>query len=385
MEQGRLSERRRRLADAMEQRGDWPSRSPWIREAVDALPRDRFAPDRLWHWDGHAYVPVDRSKDPARWADEVFAGPDEGSVTQITDGLPTSSLSGEAIVADMLDSLLLEPGDRVLELGAGTGRNAALLSRRAGPGRVTTVEVDRKLAAQARVRLRAANAEVNVQVGDGAAGWPDGAPYDRVMATYAVEQVPWAWVAQTRPGGRIVTPWGRLGHVALSVADDGRSATGWVQGLATFMAARGTDPGHRYQQVRGDRPPEAERTVDRDLTPLSGDHHLRFALRVALPDVRMDTAYDADGMNVWIHDGASSWAAYSALGGGRTVVHQGGPRRLADELDHAWDQWLADGSPGLYDYGMTVEPGRQYVWCREPATGRRWPLQEPPGQVRTAG
>ncbi|MFC4032125.1 methyltransferase domain-containing protein [Streptomyces polygonati] len=229
MEEAQLSERRRRLAEAMERRGDWPSRSPWIREAVDALPRDRFAPDRLWHWDGRAYVPVDRSTDPRRWADEVYAGPDEGSVTQVTEGLPSSSLSGEAVVVDMLDSLLVEPGHRVLELGAGTGRNAALLSMRAGPGRVTSVEVDRQLAARARERLRAADIAVDVQVGDGAEGWPEGAPYDRVLATYAVERVPWAWVAQTRPGGRIVTPWGRLGHVALTVAEDGRSATGWVR------------------------------------------------------------------------------------------------------------------------------------------------------------
>lgn len=59
---------RQRLADAMEERGAWFERSEWIRQAVDALSRHRFAPDRLWDWDGHGYVLVDRAADPEGWA-----------------------------------------------------------------------------------------------------------------------------------------------------------------------------------------------------------------------------------------------------------------------------------------------------------------------------
>ncbi|MFJ8098662.1 protein-L-isoaspartate O-methyltransferase family protein [Streptomyces griseofuscus] len=149
----------------------------------------------------------------------------------------------------MLDSLKLSPADRVLELGTGLGWNAALLAERAGPGRVVSVEVDAQLTAAAQTRLHAAGLDVEVHTGDGAAGWPPGAPYDRLIATYAVESVPWAWMEQTRPGGRIVTSWGRLGHVALTVAEDGRSASGWVQGLATFMPARGTDQGLEWSHI----------------------------------------------------------------------------------------------------------------------------------------
>nr|WP_237531317.1 methyltransferase domain-containing protein [Streptomyces sp. SID3212] len=217
-------------------------------------------------WRG-TYLPVDRCDDPDGWSAEVYGGPDDAAVTQVTDGLPSSSLSCEAVVADMLDSLLLEPGHRVLELGTGTGRNAALLGWRAGAELVTSVEVDPDLAVRARERLGAAGDRVRVVVGDGGKGWA-GAPYDRVMATYAVDRVPWAWVTQTRPGGRIVTPWGRLGHVALTVAEDGRSATGWVQGLAQFMSARGTtSPVRTFSQVRGTGPAEAERSMTRNLGP----------------------------------------------------------------------------------------------------------------------
>ncbi|MET8680033.1 methyltransferase domain-containing protein [Streptomyces sp. NPDC004647] len=333
-----------------------------------------FAPDRLWSWDSHAYVPVDRDSDAERWAAEVYADPDAAAVTQVTDGRPSSSLSCQAVVVDMLDSLLPEPGQRVLELGTGTGWNAALLARRAGPAQVTSVEVDPELAVQASARLDAVSAGVAVKVSDGASGWPEGAPYDRLISTYAVEYIPWAWVAQTRPGGRIVTPWGRLGHVALTVAEDGGSATGWVQGLAQFMPARGTEPGQNFGQVRGTGPAGDERPFVRATEPLRDDWHLRFALRVALPDVQVTTAVDADGLNVWLHDGAASWATISALGDGRSTAYQGGPRRLADELEQAWDIWLAAGKPEVYDFGMTIEPDRQYLWTRDPANGSRWPV-----------
>ncbi|MFJ8692596.1 class I SAM-dependent methyltransferase [Streptomyces roseolilacinus] len=121
----RLDERCAQLTEAMAKRGLWPERSPWIRQAVEALPRHEFAPDRLWHWDGTAgvYVPVDRATDPRRWVAEVYAGPDAPAVTQVTGGLASSSLSCPAVVVDMLDSLLLEPGHQVLELGTGTGWN----------------------------------------------------------------------------------------------------------------------------------------------------------------------------------------------------------------------------------------------------------------------
>lgn len=358
-----FSGERQRLARATA----WPGEAPWIRRAVDALPRHRFAPDRLWRWDGHRWVPVDRDADPAGWAAEVYGGPYDAAVTQIADGLASSSLSCQSVVVDMLRCLRLEPGQRVLELGTGTGWNAALLARRASPGPVVSVEVDPALADAARERLAGVGAHVQVEVGDGAEGWPPGAPFDRVISTYAVEHVPWAWVRQTRPGGRIVTPWGRLGHVALTVAADGESAAGHVEGLATFMAARGTDPGRDYAAVRGDDDARDERDVERDLSPLREDVRLAFALRVALPEVRVATAVDEDGVNAWLHDGRESWAMLAALGGSRTVAYQGGPRLLWDEVEDAWRWWDAAGRPGVERFGLTVTPDGESVWLDAPA------------------
>ncbi|MFJ1793065.1 methyltransferase domain-containing protein [Kitasatospora griseola] len=366
---------RQRLDAEMARSGEWPERSPWIRLAVAALPRDRFAPGRLWDWDGHAWRPVDRDDDPGRWLELLHRRPSRPAVTELAGNLPSSSLSAPAVVVDMLDSLLLEPGHRVLELGTGTAWNAALLAHRAGPGRVASIEVDPDLAAAGAARLRAAGLDVTVQEGDGGSGLAAGAPYDRVIATYAVERIPWPWIEQTAPGGRLVVPWGRLGHVALTVADDHKSATGWLQGLARFMPDRTTAtagaPARGFAEIRRSTPPGPERRVERNPAELQ-DWDLLFHLRVVLPEIQVETAVDEDGVSAWIHDGASSWATLSSTPEG-VFVHQGGPRRLADEVDAARDEWDGLGRPEVYDYGMTVTPHEQWTWFGSPDTGPRWP------------
>ncbi|MFJ5635104.1 methyltransferase domain-containing protein [Streptomyces goshikiensis] len=271
---GVLVGQRAALRAAMEEQGLWPCEpdAAWIRDAVVRLPRDGFAPDRVFVWDGSsAYMPVDRERDPDGWANAVYPGSlYEGTVTQIgADGLPSSSISCAAVVTDMLDSLMLEAGQRVLELelGTGAGWSAALLASRAGAGRVVSVEIDPALADAAATRLKAAGLDVDVWTADAGLAAADRGPFDRVIATYAVEEVPWAWVEQTRPGGRIVVPWGRLGHVALTVTDDGRRAQGWVQGLATFMPARGVEQGLPLHTIRAAAPATRETTARRDAAP----------------------------------------------------------------------------------------------------------------------
>ncbi|MBB5938055.1 methyltransferase domain-containing protein [Streptomyces zagrosensis] len=373
-----LDERLRDLTQAMDARCGWPANAPWVRRAMwGSLARHRFAPDRLWHWDGDGYVPVDRSADADRWARLVYAGPYASTITQVTDGLPTSSLSCVSVVADMLDCLMVEPGHRVLELGTGAGWNAALLAARVGPGRVTSVEVDAHLVDRARRQVRAAGVEAHIHCGDGALGWPADAPYDRAIATYAVDRVPWAWVAQTRPGGRIVTPWGRLGHVALTVADDGASASGWMQGLATFMPSRGTGPERTRDDIRDAHPLRVQGPVEIDVRALHTHTSLLFALCVLLPDVRIATEADAR-VTAWLHDGHSSWATLVTPDAGPVLGYQGGPRRLADEVGAAWRQWSARGAPGLYNFGMTVTATEQIIWSGDRGCRPRWETLVPP-------
>jgi protein-L-isoaspartate(D-aspartate) O-methyltransferase len=123
-------------------------------------------------------------------------------------GQPVSSSSQPAIMAIMLDQLDLAPGHRVLEIGAGTGYNAALISHIVtSSGQVTSVDIDDELAGAARGHLaRAGYPDVTVACADGAEGYPEHAPYDRVIATVGVSDLSGAWFDQAGPGARIVVP-----------------------------------------------------------------------------------------------------------------------------------------------------------------------------------
>ena len=134
---------------------------------------------------------------------------DEAIVTKRdADAQPISSSSQPAIMAIMLDQLDLAPGLRVLEIGAGTGYNAALMRHIVGSdGTVVSVDIDSEVAAQARDHLASAGyPDVTVVAADGAAGYPPSAPYDRVIATVGVSDLAPPWLDQMSPGGRIVVP-----------------------------------------------------------------------------------------------------------------------------------------------------------------------------------
>ena len=144
-----------------------------------------------------------------------------------TDGAPTSSSSDPKIMARMLEQLDVRPGHRVLEIGAATGYNAALLRHLSGEaGAVTTVDIDPTLTATAVDNLRRAGVQgVEVVTGDGWAGVPSNAPFDRIEATVGVWDLSPAWIDQLRPGGVLEVPlWLRAGlqaSVAFQKSDDG--------------------------------------------------------------------------------------------------------------------------------------------------------------------
>ena len=161
------------------------------------------------------------------------------------DGQPISSSSQPAIMAIMLDQLTLASGQRVLEIGAGTGYNAALMRHIVGPsGTVVSVDIDADVADRAREHLASAGyPDVTVVAADGAEGYPSGAPYDRVIATVGVSDLAPAWLHQAAPGARIVVPLDVRGS-QLAVAF-GRSGSGghWLsRSIAPcgFMRMRGS-------------------------------------------------------------------------------------------------------------------------------------------------
>jgi protein-L-isoaspartate(D-aspartate) O-methyltransferase len=209
-----------------------------VAAAFAAVPRELFVPA---HARRHGLAAVYR---------------DEAVVTrQGEDGLPTSSSSQPAIMAEMLEMLALRPGARVLEIGAGTGYNAALLATLVGPeGAVTSVELDPDAAADARRALRAAGSRAEVVVGDGHAGWPAAAPFDALVVTASTEVVPGAWHEQLAPGGLAVLPLRLVADafapqavVALRKVRQGFDPAGATAGA--FMQLRGWAAGGREAEV----------------------------------------------------------------------------------------------------------------------------------------
>jgi len=116
------------------------------------------------------------------------------------------TVSQPFVVAHMTQWLEVEPRMRVLEVGTGSGYQAAILAQMGA--RVTSIERLAVLAESARERLTELGFEVLVVVGDGATGWPEGAPYDRIMATCACPTAPPGLIAQLAVDGILVAPVG---------------------------------------------------------------------------------------------------------------------------------------------------------------------------------
>jgi protein-L-isoaspartate(D-aspartate) O-methyltransferase len=176
---------RARLVDELRDSGRLTS--PAVEAAFRAVPRHVFLPEMAA---------------TEAYQDEAFV------IKTGDDGMPVSSSSQPAIMAIMLEQLGLAPGHRVLEIGTGTGYNAALMAFLVGErGSVVTVDIDVDLVARARANLAAAGyADVVVLCGDGGFGAPDRAPFDRVIVTAGAWDLAPAWLAQLGPGGRIVLP-----------------------------------------------------------------------------------------------------------------------------------------------------------------------------------
>jgi protein-L-isoaspartate(D-aspartate) O-methyltransferase len=148
---------------------------------------------------------------------EAFIDPSMAETAYADAPLPIGmgqTISQPFVVAVMVEALAVHEHDRVLEVGAGSGYAAAILSRVAG--HVVAVERHLALVAGARDRLAALGIDnVDVRHGDGTRGWPAGAPFDAILVSAAGSHVPPALTEQLAVGGRLVIPVGEVGHQEL--------------------------------------------------------------------------------------------------------------------------------------------------------------------------
>jgi protein-L-isoaspartate(D-aspartate) O-methyltransferase len=159
-------------------------RSPPIIRAFEKVPRHEFVPENVR---GYSY------------ADQPLP---------IGFG---QTISAPSMIAIMMETLDLRRGQRVLEIGAGSGYNAALLAEVVGKeGKVVTIERLEELAEFARENLRRTGYErIKVVVGDGTLGYPQGAPWDRILVTACAPELPRPLIQQLAVGGKLGAPVGR--------------------------------------------------------------------------------------------------------------------------------------------------------------------------------
>ena len=169
-----------------------------VLRALEAVPRHRFVPEAQWE-DAYEDHPVTIGKG--------------------------QTMSQPYVVAYMTELLELGEGDRVLEIGTGSGYHAAVLSRVAG--KVFSVEIIESLAESARETLGELGYDnVEIRVGDGHKGWPEAAPFDAIVLTAAPEKVPQSLIDQLKVGGRMVAPVGKFVQDLLLIT---KTANGVVQ------------------------------------------------------------------------------------------------------------------------------------------------------------
>jgi protein-L-isoaspartate O-methyltransferase len=350
------------------------SMTPDWAESFHAVPRSWFLPDRYWSHDMTTgrNVAVSREEDPEEWARQAFA--DVPIVTQWDDGrhsgpgpgtVPTSSASMPSVVASMLRDLGVHPGMRVLEIGTGTGWNAGLLTHRLGAENVVTLEVDAAVTVGARTALTRAGLHPTVVCTDGALGYPDAAPYNRVIATAGVRTIPPAWLEQSDPGGLILAPFGTHysnedALVYLTVGHDG-TASGPFLRPVEFMKLRAQrlDWDRFKDHVTLPYPGNAARSSTHLRPADLGDRWSaqRFAVGLAVPDVAhvVNRAPTGDGSSVWLFSTTErAWACAEFPDDSEPVLYQDGPRRLWDEVERALGWWADQQRPPLDSFGLSV-------------------------------
>ncbi|MEV0621280.1 ATP-grasp peptide maturase system methyltransferase [Nonomuraea sp. NPDC050404] len=352
----------------------------WCR-ALETVPRELFLGQAVYSYEPErGWVPVRRSDLSAEdWLRMAYT--DETWVTQINGVMaedadapvtilrPTSSSTLPRLVVRMLEAAEIEEGDKILEVGTGTGYSTALTCCRLGSEAVTSVEFDPAIASRAKAAIAEAGYAPTLVQGDGLLGYEANALYDRLIATCAVRSIPLAWVQQIRQGGTITAPMlGWTGGVAfahLRVAGNDTASGRFLSDDVYFMPARAhaAPPRAALEMGLGDI---SHSTMD---PLLLKDDTALFVAQLAIPHAQHGWAEDI----LVLHDSKTGSQADVRPAGSGWLVHQQGPVRLWDEVEKVIETWQRAGQPHQSGFGLTVARERQWVWLGSP-DGPSWDL-----------
>jgi hypothetical protein len=252
----------------------------------------------------------------------------------------------------------------VLEIGTGTGYSAALLCHRLGAENITSVEIDPSVADHAGAALRQAGYLPRLLIGDGLAGYPPGAPYDRIIATCSVRRIPRPWLDQATEGGVIVTAlsgW-LMGSalVRLTVTGPDTAKGSVLPGTVSFMTARA-----HAAPAGGLRLPLRPEAIPAGIgADILNDWTQRWIAQLAVPNAiwtrLASTAGDA-GTETVLYDPSGSCAWLRQASDGAWTVAQSGPERLWNRVQTAITAWRAAGSPPQHEFQLTIRQDRQTI------------------------
>lgn len=344
--------------------------SRW-RPVVESVPRHLFIP-HWWEWqhpdgwsvrDGHSAV-IDWME--AAYSDRTLvtrlgtAHADHAQPGDHPDGRPTSSATQPGLVVAMYRHAGITDDSDVLDVGTGSGYGTALLARRLGEGRVTSVDVDDYLVQAATERLDSIGLHPELAVCDATGELPG--TYDRIVSMMSVAPLPPSWLAGLRPGGRLVTVLAGTGLlVTADKTEDGGAfgRTEWYR--AGFMAARS---GPDYAPALLDVHPEARDGEGECVTTgrypvvnVGNAWELQSMLGVTVPGIEHHYQSGEDGTRTaWLLHPDGSWARATARGDELPVVAQSGPRRLWNLVDEIRHAWLTDGKLPVYGAVLTIDP-----------------------------
>jgi protein-L-isoaspartate(D-aspartate) O-methyltransferase len=375
-------ERARALAHQLTAAGQL--HDPALAAAVTAVPRHTLVPHFYQQTPERSWTRVDAAEptyDATVYANTTL-------VTALADlgagfAEPVSSSSQPSLMIRMLEMLNLADLQRVLEVGTGTGYNAALLSHRLGAANVFSVDVDAGLVAAAADRLAAIGYRPTLAVADGAAGLPDHAPYDAIIATCSVPAVPPAWIEQVTDGGTVladVKVQNTAGNLVLLRRHGPRATGRFAARYAAFMPLRhtadATTPNAAATAVATSHQPAADDTVpqrDTDALILPTQQPLPWfltALRLPVPVTFGYTLDPERGQPSQVHLYAADGSTSHVTIGGDHHQHQvseTGPIRLCAHVEDAHQQWAEWGQSGWDRLGLTVDTitDSQVIWLDE--------------------
>lgn len=310
---------------------------------------------------------------PDAWLQAVYVN--EALTTAYSpEGMAISSSSSPDAIACMLEASELERGLCVLEIGTGTGYNAALLASIVGSqGHVWTVEVDADLAQSAVRRLRSvAGSRVSVQVGNGLEGYAPGALYDRILATGSTRTIPLPWLEQIRPGGiilmNLIGEMGACMFLKLVKQETRLAAGGRFLSRSEFMELHeaGSYPHRRgalvgYYLAREVSMRATFSRADFDLSVL-WERTLDFALQLAFPQMSFASAYANPPCPCLIDRASDTMLLLRPTGGEEFQVEVRGDPQVWEQVKVTYHQWIACGRPDVTAYHVQVDPcGKQRI------------------------